>query len=87
MRLSLALAAALLCAPAAIAQTPPAATPCSLQGRCQQRRSTPAQARPDPVVAKVNGRELHLSDVSEAAQNPAGRGSLDAAASAVSDAA
>ena len=57
MRLSIAVAAALFCTQAAIAQ--PAQAP-----------AAPADgaARPDPVVARVNGRELHLSDVSEAAQ-------------------
>ncbi len=64
MRLSLALAAALLCTPAAMAQTAPAAPPAP----ASPPPAAPAQARPDPVVAKVNGRELHLSDVSEAAQ-------------------
>ena len=63
MRLSLAVAAALLCSPAAMAQTAPPApvTP--------PPAAAAAQTRADPVVARVNNRELHLSDVSEAAQS------------------
>ena len=73
MRLSLAIAAALLCAPAAtMAQTTPAAPTSppssSPAGAAPAAGAAATQAHPDPVVAKVNGRELHLSDVSEAAQ-------------------
>jgi peptidyl-prolyl cis-trans isomerase C len=82
MRLSLAIAAALLCTPAAMAQTPsaqPSTTqPSTTQPSTSQKPSvvppaastapTAAQPSADPVVAKVNNRELHLSDVSEAAQ-------------------
>jgi peptidyl-prolyl cis-trans isomerase C len=74
MRLSLAIAAALLCTPAAMAQTPaaPAAPPASSQAPAATTppATTPLATTPpaDPVVAKVNNRELHLSDVSEAAQ-------------------
>ncbi len=70
MRLSLTVAAALLCAPLlpavaraqASAPAPTSAPPAS-----------PAPAAPaapaDPVVAKVGGTEIHLSDLSEAAQS------------------
>lgn len=64
MRLSIAIAATLLCAPllprGAMAQ--PAPVPAAPVAPAAEA------ARPDPVVARVNGRELHLSDVSEAAQ-------------------
>ena len=70
MRLSLAIAAALLCAPAAMAQTtPPAPAPATPEPTAPAQAGAAPQARPDPVVATVNGRELHLSDVSEAAQS------------------
>ena len=82
MRPSLAIAAALLCAPAltlpaALAQTAPAApattgpatTGPATSAPATAAPATAAQARPDPVVAKVDGQELHLSDVSEAAQS------------------
>ena len=64
MRLSLAIAAALLCAPAlptmVLAQTAaPATAPAA---------ATPPAAPVDVVVAKVGDREIHLSDLSEAAQ-------------------
>ena len=64
MRLSLAVAAALLCTPAlpsAVMAQP--ATPAA--------PAAPPAAAPhaDPVVAIVAGRQLHLSDVSEAAQS------------------
>ena len=72
MRLSPAIAAALLCAPTlvlaqaapATPPTPPTAPPASVTAA----PLPPAPGRADPVVARVNGRELHLSDVSEAAQ-------------------
>jgi peptidyl-prolyl cis-trans isomerase C len=66
MRLSLALAAALLCAPAtldsALAQPAPAATPAS--------PATPSAtaAQPNPVLARVAGQEIRMSDLSAAAQ-------------------
>ncbi len=66
MRLSLAIAAALLCAPAAMAQTAPASPPLPA---APPQAGAASPARPDPVVATVNERELHLSDVSEAAQS------------------
>ena len=66
MRLPLALAAALVCTTAgAFAQTsaaaPPAATPAA--------PSAADGAKPDPVVARVGGEEIHLSDMAEAAQS------------------
>ena len=64
MRLSLAVAAALLCTPAlpSVVMAQPA-TPAA--------PAVPPAAAPhaDPVVAIVAGRQLHLSDVSEAAQS------------------
>ena len=90
MRLSLAAAAALLCATAlstgvVLAQTTPAGPPAAATSSSPLTAPNPltapagqpsaagqsatAQARPDPVVATVNGHELHLSDVSEAAQS------------------
>ena len=77
MRLSLALAAALFCGPVcasgAMAQTAPAASPiapapAAIPAPAPASPAAAAAARPDPVVARVSGRELHLSDVSEAAQ-------------------
>ena len=83
MRLPLALAAALLCttglcasafAPAAYAQgtpakpaapTPPAPPPAP-GGPAAPAEGAP---RPDPVVARVGGEEIHLSDMAEAAQS------------------
>jgi peptidyl-prolyl cis-trans isomerase C len=63
MRLSLAIAAALACAPmlpnAVLAQTAPSAPAAA---------PAPAAPRPDIVVAKVGDQEIHLSDLSEAAQ-------------------
>ena len=35
----------------------------------QPQAAAAPQSRPDPVVATVNGRDIHLSEVSEAAQN------------------
>ncbi len=62
MRLSLAVAAALLCAPAL-----PAAV--LAQATVPAPTATPQPAAPaDVVVAKVGDREIHLSDLSEAAQ-------------------
>ncbi len=91
MRLSLAFAAALLCAPmlqfAALAQgtagpaTKGAAGPASTQGAAvpASKAAPPAAANPaadataaapaDPVVARVGGTDIHLSDLSEAAQS------------------
>ncbi len=69
MRLSLAVAAVLLCAPvlpAAAQATPPAAKPAS---PAPAAAAPPASAPPaDPMVAKVGDTEIHLSDLSEAAQ-------------------
>ena len=88
MRLSLAVAAALLCAPmlpyAALAQgtSGPATTPGSATTPSAASKGAPppaaaahpapdasAAAPADPVVAKVGGTEIHLSDLSEAAQS------------------
>ncbi len=70
MRLSLAIAAALLCTHAATAQTaPPAAVPPAPGAPAAPAAAGAAATRADPVVARVNNRELHLSDVSEAAQS------------------
>ena len=67
MRLSLALAAALLCAPAlppaARAQPAPAAAP-----PAPAAQPAPAAPQTDVVVAKVGDHEIRLSDLSEAAQ-------------------
>jgi peptidyl-prolyl cis-trans isomerase C len=68
MRLSLAVAAALLCVPAL-----PAAVMAQATSPAPPAAATPAtpattQAAVDPVVAKVADRVIHLSDVSEAAQ-------------------
>lgn len=84
MRLSLAVAAALLCVPAvplavsAQTKTPPVsaakpvapapAAPAAPAATAPAATAATPAAPADPVVAKVNGRELHLSDVSEAAQ-------------------
>ncbi len=81
MRLSLAVAAALLCAPvlplAALAQ----GTAGSAAAPTAPASPTPASPAPgsaagtapavpaDPVVAKVGGTDIHLSDLSEAAQS------------------
>jgi peptidyl-prolyl cis-trans isomerase C len=71
MRLSLTVAAALLCVPAlpaaVMAQaTSPAASAAASPATPPTPGATPAQ--PDPLVAKVGDRQIHLSDVSEAAQ-------------------
>ena len=83
MRLSLAVAAALLCAPVlAVAQgTPPSTKPAPSSPAPAATAPAPAPTAPagpaasaaptaptDPVVAKVGGTEIHLSDLSEAAQ-------------------
>lgn len=90
MRLTLATAAALLCAtalPAAVLAQPANKTPAPKPATTAKATPAPAQAQAqaqtpalaaaadaapaapkDPVVATVNGHELHLSDVSEAAQ-------------------
>ena len=79
MRLSLAVAAALLCTPAMAQTAPPApsratpspAAPSPATSAAPAASSAPAaqQPRPDPVVARVDGHELRLNDVSEAAQS------------------
>ena len=61
-------------APPAPAPTPPGPTPpgptaAAPAPTAAAGQPPAAQARPDPVVATVNGHELHLSDVSEAAQS------------------
>ena len=65
MRLSFALAAALLCAPALppAARAQPAAAP-----PAPAAQPAPAAPQTDVVVAKVGDHEIHLSDLSEAAQ-------------------
>jgi peptidyl-prolyl cis-trans isomerase C len=79
MRLPLAFAAALLCTTGlcagAVAQgTPAPATPAptpaapATQGQAAAALAEGA-ARPDPVVARVDGEEIHLSDMAEAAQS------------------
>ena len=60
-RLAAAAAAALLLPLAAQAQVPTQA-PAPVQAQAP----APASPRPDPVLAKVDGEEIHLSDVSEA---------------------
>jgi peptidyl-prolyl cis-trans isomerase C len=82
MRLSLTVAAALLCAPAlpaaVLAQTTPApaaapatpapASPAGAGAAIDGASAVPAAPKPDVVVAKVGDEEIHLSDLSEAAQ-------------------
>ena len=78
MRLSLAVAAALLCAPAlpaaVLAQTPapapaaPAVPATPAAPTPSAAPATPPAPRPDVVVAKVGDQEIHLSDLTEAAQ-------------------
>ncbi len=59
-RLAASTAAALLMTCSAFAQTPPAA-PSS-----PAIQLPPAAATPDPVLAKVNGEDIHLSDITDA---------------------
>jgi peptidyl-prolyl cis-trans isomerase C len=73
MRLPLALAAALLCttiistgAYAQAAATPAAAPPATAPPAPEVPAATPPKG--DPVVARVGGEEIHLSDMGEAAQ-------------------
>jgi peptidyl-prolyl cis-trans isomerase C len=75
MRLSLTLAAVLLCSPAimdsALAQTtPPApsATPAPAPAGTKPAAPGTTAAQPDPVLARVAGQEIRMSDLSEAAQ-------------------
>lgn len=69
MRLSLAFAAALLCATAltdsALAQSAPAAP---APAAASAAPGAAAAAQPNPVLARVAGQEIHMSDLSEAAQ-------------------
>lgn len=67
--------AALLCFPALAQQkhetTPAQAAPPAAPGRpaAPPGAAAAAQAQPDPVIAKVDDRELHLSDIQELAQS------------------
>jgi peptidyl-prolyl cis-trans isomerase C len=71
MRLSLAVAAAIICAPAlpaaVMAQPAKPAAPAAATAPATPPAATPSKPA-DPVVAKVGGQDIHLSDVSEAAQ-------------------
>jgi peptidyl-prolyl cis-trans isomerase C len=71
MRLPLALAAALLCttflATGAYAQGTAATPPAHPAAPAPDAAATPPKG--DPVVARVGGEEIHLSDMSEAAQS------------------
>ncbi len=73
MRLSIAVAAALLCAPvlpgAVMAQTPaPVPAAPAAPNAAPADAANPPTPRPDVVVAKVGDQEIRLSDLSEAAQ-------------------